>query len=112
MDQIKTKPVYSEEFKNNIVKRMLPPENINPKDLAKECNVSRTSLNNWLKKAKSGKIDETNKVEWVSVDITNEVKEKIVSKPIKINIGKVSIEVEIGFNKELLLEVLNVVTEI
>jgi transposase-like protein len=114
MSKIKLQPTYSKEFKENIVKRMLPPENISPKDLAKECTVSRTSLNNWLKEAKSIENDKSgkNKIEWVSVNIPNENKDKTIPKPIKVNIGKLTIEVETGFNKSLLLELLKVVAEI
>lgn len=45
----KYNPNYSKEFKENLVKRMLPPESISPKELSKETGISRTSLNSWLK---------------------------------------------------------------
>jgi len=47
----KYNPVYTQEFKDNLVKRMLPPEKISAKKLAEETGVSKTSLLTWLKKA-------------------------------------------------------------
>lgn len=46
---------YPNEFKESLVKRMLPPESISPTHLAKECGVSKTSLREWLNNAKSGR---------------------------------------------------------
>lgn len=48
-DKNKFVPNYSQEFKDDLVKRMLPPESISPKELSRETGVSRTSLNTWLK---------------------------------------------------------------
>jgi len=47
----KYNPNYTQEFKDNLVKRMLPPENISSKELSKETGVSQTSLTSWLKNA-------------------------------------------------------------
>lgn len=47
----KYNPNYAQEFKYNLVKRMLPPESISPRELSKETGVSQTSLNSWLKNA-------------------------------------------------------------
>lgn len=43
---------YSNEFKQSIVKRMLPPESISITILAKETGVSRSALRSWLNDAK------------------------------------------------------------
>lgn len=45
---------YPDEFKESLVKRMLPPESISPTRLARECGVSKTSLRKWLNHAKGG----------------------------------------------------------
>ena len=47
----KYNPNYAQEFKDSLVKRMLPPESISIKALAKETGVSRTSLKAWINKA-------------------------------------------------------------
>lgn len=44
----KYNPNYTQEFKDSLVKRMLPPESISPKELSKETGVSQTSLKKWL----------------------------------------------------------------
>jgi transposase-like protein len=114
MIKVKSQITYSKEFKENMVQRMMPPENISPKDLAEISGVSRTSLSNWLKEAKS---IEKKEVEWIPMNIPNEVTDNIVeatqiNESIKVNIGKLSIEVETGFNKDLLLELLKVVDKL
>jgi transposase-like protein len=117
MSITKSKKTYSKDFKEKMIKRMLPPENILPKDLAEESGVSRTALYNWLCEAKyeiNNKSCET-ELEWIPVNIQNgngEDRALEKSKSIKINIGKMVIEVEIGFNKDLLLELLRVVDKI
>ena len=40
----KYNPNYTQEFKDNLVKRMIPPESISPKELSKETGVTQTSL--------------------------------------------------------------------
>lgn len=47
----KYNPNYSQELKDSLVKRMLPPEGISPKELSKETGVSPTSLRTWLNNA-------------------------------------------------------------
>ena len=44
--------IYSDEFKQSMVKRMLPPEAISIMVLAKETGVSRSALRSWLNNAK------------------------------------------------------------
>jgi transcriptional regulator with XRE-family HTH domain len=103
--------VYTKEYKKSLVKRMLPPENIHPKDLAEETGVSRTSLSTWLKNA--DEIIEINeyKTKWIEIDLKKE-EEPIKIDPIEIKIGKVSIDVKPGFNREFLLELMRLVNEI
>ena len=45
----KYKPNYTQEFKDSLIKKMLPPESISPKELSKEAGVSETALRGWLK---------------------------------------------------------------
>lgn len=47
----KYNPNYTQEFKDSLVKRMLPPESISIKELSKETGVSKTSLTAWFKNA-------------------------------------------------------------
>lgn len=47
----KYNPNYTQTFKDSLVKRMLPPESISPKELSKETGVSQTSLKKWLDNA-------------------------------------------------------------
>lgn len=44
--------IYSDEFKQSMVKRMLPPEAITVTVLARETGVSRSALRSWLNSAK------------------------------------------------------------
>lgn len=109
--------VYPEEYKEKLVKRMLPPESISPKDLAVESGVSRTSLDTWLKKAKSKEISTSEKkeeVEWISLNVATEAKEETAREiePIQVKIGQAVIEIKTEFDKELLLEVMRVVAKI
>jgi transposase-like protein len=111
----KYKKTYTKDFKEKMVKRMLPPENIRPKDLAIEIGVSRTALSNWLNESKSSINNNKSELEWIPVNIQNAGSEGIVSessKSIKVSIGKIVIEVEAGFNKDLLQELLMVVSKI
>jgi len=107
----KEQPIYTKEYKKSLVKRMLPPEKIHPKDLAEETGVSRTSLSTWLKNV--DEIIEINEDEtkWIEIDLEKE-EELTKMDPIEIKIGKVSIDVKPGFNRELLLELMRLVNEI
>lgn len=49
--QEKYQPKYSGEFKESLIKRMLPPESKCPKELALQSGVSVTSLKKWLRDA-------------------------------------------------------------
>lgn len=111
----KFKKTYTKDFKEKMIKRMLAPENIHPKDLATESGVSRTDLCNWLREAKSSMISRKTDLEWIPVNMQYTNNEDIVpetSKSIKLSIGKIVIEVETGFNKDLLQELLMVVNQI
>jgi transposase-like protein len=109
----KFKKTYTKDFKEKMIKRMLPPENIHPKNLATESGVSRTALYNWLNEAKSSMSNNKTELEWIPVNVQNAGSEVMVSEISKrINIGKMVIEVEAGFNKDLLLELLKVVDKI
>ncbi len=107
---------YPQEFKDELVERMLPPESIDPKELAIESGVSITSLKNWLKEAESVKSSniKEQKIKWIPVDVINTPKKEFEEKinPIKVKIGAITIEIESGFNKQLLLDLMRVVTEI
>lgn len=117
MSITKSKKTYTNEFKEKMIKRMLPPENITPKDLAEESGVSKSALYNWLSEANSTINNKTCKteLEWIPINIQNTGDKDMVSeisKPIKVNIGKIVIEVEDGFNKDLLLELLRLVDKV
>ena len=43
---------YSKEFKENLIKLMLPPENKQVKDIASEYNIHQQTLYRWLREAK------------------------------------------------------------
>ncbi|NLU28217.1 MAG: transposase, partial [Hungateiclostridium thermocellum] len=43
--------LYSKEFKESIVKRMLPPENVSVPQLIKETGISDATLYTWRKEA-------------------------------------------------------------
>lgn len=44
--------VYSTEFKERMIARMLPPENISATALSEEVGVSQTALSGWLRKTR------------------------------------------------------------
>jgi len=111
-----SKTKYSNDFKEQMVKRMLPPENISPHNLSKISGVSKSALYKWLKKTTPSDYNKSskNKVEWVStnfpIEFINNNKPK--SEIIKVNIGRITLEIEDGFNKTLLLDLLRVVDKI
>lgn len=107
----KEQPVYTKEYKKELVKRMLPPENISPKDLAEETGVSRTSLSTWLNNADEIIEIKEEETKWISLELKKEEETK-KNDPIEIKIGKVRIDVKPGFNSELLLELMRLVNEI
>ena len=43
---------YSEELKNSLIARMLPPNNISVPSIAKETNISKSTLYTWRTKAR------------------------------------------------------------
>jgi transposase-like protein len=113
MEKIKKQPVYTKEFKEEMVRRMLPPESKSPKELAKESGVSKTSLVNWLKKVKAEESIESRneQIKWIPVNTPDKNKDK-TSNPVKVKIGKATIEVEPGFNENFLLELMRVVAKV
>lgn len=44
---------YSKEFKDKLIKRMLPPKNMSVKELANEYHVHEQTLYKWRRKTKS-----------------------------------------------------------
>lgn len=63
---------YSEEFKNSIVRRMMPPLNESVSSIAKETGLSEVSLYKWKRKAKAKGIPvtsgESNPERWSTQD--------------------------------------------
>ena len=63
---------FSEEFKNSIVSKMMPPQNQSVDDIAKETGLSKAPLYTWRRKAREkGLIDtggETNSERWSTQD--------------------------------------------
>jgi len=47
---------YSDELKNSLIARMLPPNNISVSDIAKETNISKSTLYTWRTKARKQNI--------------------------------------------------------
>ena len=45
---------YSEEFKNSIIAKMMPPENRSITQIARETGLSEATLNQWRRKARRG----------------------------------------------------------
>lgn len=43
---------YSEEFKNSIIAKMMPPENRSITEIARETGLSEATLNQWRRKAR------------------------------------------------------------
>ncbi len=66
---------YSKSFRNSILKKVLPPENRSVYSVAKEAGIAPVTINSWLSKLKSGKLD----LEQDSDDPVNErgMKEKL-----------------------------------
>lgn len=48
---------YSINFKNNVLKKVLPPESREVKEVSKETGVSTQTIYGWLKQAKDGSLD-------------------------------------------------------
>jgi len=106
-------PPYPQEFKENLVRRMLPPESIDPKKLAIETGVSTTSLNTWLKKYKETTNENEKIHDWIPIEVdTTENIVRIEDSSLTIKVGSIGIEVKPGFDKNLLTEVLMVVSSL
>mgnify|MGYP003590461534 CR=1 FL=1 len=45
---------YSQEFKNTIIIKMMPPENKSIAQIARETGLSEATLNQWRRKARAG----------------------------------------------------------
>jgi hypothetical protein len=117
MKKSKYQTVYPKEYREELVKRMLPPESINPKDLEEESGVSITSLKRWLKEANTEEniVPKKEEVEWIPLNcVSNETKEETSKKvePIQVKIGQAIIEIKAEFDRELLLDVMRVVAKI
>ena len=50
---------YSTGFRNNILKKVLPPENRSVPSVSKESGVSEQTIYNWINKMKNGTFDPT-----------------------------------------------------
>ena len=48
---------YSLAFRNNILRKVLPPENRSVYQVAKEANVSPITIHSWMSKLKEGKLE-------------------------------------------------------
>jgi transposase-like protein len=110
MKQIKARKSYTKEFKEKMVRRMLPPEEITAGHLAKETGVAKSTFRTWLLEAKKEQKNNTDDIKWIPVNIDNKKPE--VKKSIPINIDGIVIEINEGFNSNLLLEVMKVVKKV
>lgn len=50
---------YSKEFKESVLRKILPPENRKLRDVAKEIGLSPSTIYGWLKKVKDGTINQS-----------------------------------------------------
>lgn len=112
MKQLKKGKSYNKEYKEKMVKRMLPPESITASQLAKETGVAKSTLRLWLLENKKNQKKDKDEVKWVSVDIEKKRIEEKNKIPINIKIDGIEIEINEGFNSNLLLEVMKVVKNI
>lgn len=48
---------YSSGFRNNVLKKVLPPSNISIYSVSKETGVADQTIRNWLQKVKDGSLD-------------------------------------------------------
>lgn len=49
---------YSESFRSNILKKVLPPENRSVQEVSEESGISAQTIYSWLKQKKDGTLDE------------------------------------------------------
>ncbi|MGV7929648.1 MAG: transposase [Spirochaetota bacterium] len=48
---------YSVGFRNGVLKKVLPPENRQIKEVAKEYGITEQTIHNWMQQLKSGKLE-------------------------------------------------------
>ena len=76
------------------------------KEWCKENGETYSSLRRWKEIIEEKKqTEKTSNDKWVSLDIPAV---KVSNKPIKISINEFTVEIEVGFNKDLLAEVFKV----
>lgn len=75
-----------------------------------ENKISTRQLNYWLRQTEKNSKIEPPSAKWLPVEIEQDKSPKNSS--LFINIGNISIEVQIGFDKELLAEVLRTLKEL
>ena len=74
----------------------------------KEHSVKENQFFYWRKKLCSDQAEPNQPVKWLHVDLDNSHEEEPVADSISIHIGKVTIEVNKGFDKQLLQDILKV----
>ena len=75
----------------------------------KEHSVRENQFFYWRKKLRSDQVEKDKPVKWLPLDLDTGSEEGPVADSITIHIGQVTIEVNKGFDKHLLLDVLKVV---
>jgi transposase-like protein len=106
MNHSRTRKSYNKEYKEKLVKRMLPPEEISANQLSKETGVAKSTLRIWLLEKEDNQKNNKDDIKWVSVNLDKEKIEEKRNSQININIDGVVIEINKGFDSHLLLEVM------
>jgi transposase-like protein len=78
----------------------------------KEHSVRENQFFYWRKKLRSDQAEPNQPVKWLPVDVDNSHEEEPAADSISIHIGKVTIEVNKGFDKQLLQDILKVLQAI
>ena len=68
-------------------------------------NISLRQFNYWFKQLQSNSSTKNTITQWLPVEVAEE---KITASPISIKIGSASVEVNSGFDKQLLSEILTI----
>ena len=71
-------------------------------------NISLRQFNYWFKLLKSKLSTKNTTTQWLPVEVTNEIEEKETTSPINIKAGSISVEVNTGFDRQLLSEILTI----
>ena len=98
-------PIYQAKWLNLV--NQYKTSNLTMKQFSLKYNVKVYQLQYWLKKYKMRTIDES--TQFIKIDTDKQVD---YPNPIKLNYGKLSIELSDNFNEETLLKVLKVADQV